>query len=690
MEGVAGDEFFRIVERQFTPFIGQEFVDLEEVVKLYRMYALACGFYVRRYTTKKWRDGTVKSKLLVCNRQGFTYAKKVNKEIVVADTATPEDAEPCVGDKPRRKSKVTRIGCNARLRVSAVKGVLVVDRFHAGHNHELVEVKDRQFQKLATRLQKYHKELILFNSRLKIGASKTYRMCKEHVSGFENIGASLNQIKKFHRDVKCYINERDGQLFIDRFKNLADTRQDFYFDYEVDADNSLVRAVWADGEARRNYSVFGDAVSFDPTYSTNKYSMVFTPFTGVDNHRRSVTFCGALLFRENEESFTWLFRHFLDAMGGKEPVYLITDQDPGIIACVANVLKTARHRFCMWHIMNKVPSKYWSSATDFQEFQRKLNGIVWDEELEAHEFDGRWSEIMEEYAVGPEREWFEELPIEIHGVSVYTHEMFEEFQREVISSTTGLSARVFSEENGVEITNLKDGPRSKVFDIKFNLGTYEVSCTCRNFERCGMLCRHIISIFSSNGMKSIPECYVARRWCKDAVGKTYENEDVIDGRQIQLTKLWSEVYEIVGLLKARGEEEIGYLCNLLREFRLKLDPESGALTKEQEIEQLLGCKPVDEIRILPPKHAKNKGSGKRMLSTKTVAVAKAVKPKRMCNNCKQMAHHDKRNCPNPFAQFPPPQPESFCGNFGYVLGKSVFDICLLVLVFGSSCIRGIL
>ncbi|KAK9681679.1 hypothetical protein RND81_10G020000 [Saponaria officinalis] len=571
MDGVEGDEFCRIVESQFTPFIGKEFVDLEEVVELYKMYALACGFDVRRYTTKKWRDGTVKSKLLVCNRQGFTYAKKVNKELVLADSATTEIGEPCVVDKPRRKSKVRRIGCNARLR----------------------------------------------------------------------------------------------------------------------------------------------------------YSMVFTPFTGVDNHRRSVTFCGAILFRENEESFTWLFRRFLDAMGGKEPLYLITDQDPGIIASVANVFKTARHRFCMWHIMNK-------------EFQRKLNGIVWDEELEAHEFDGRWSEIMEEHAVGPEREWFQEvfkirrqwvmahcrdlsmgsvlrttqrsesennffkkfenncgtlvefwmrfesavdqqrhtqkkldnenrhsspklltqLPIEIHGVRVYTREMFEEFQREVISSTTGLSARGFSEENGVEITNLKDGPRGKVFDIKFRPGTYEVTCTCRHFERCGMLCRHIISIFCSNSVKSMPECYVARRWCKDALGKSHENEDVIDGRQIQLTNLWSEVYETVGLLKGRGEEDIGYLCNLIRKFRVKLDPQSAALTKEQEIEQLLGCNPIDEIRILPPKHAKNKGSGKRMLSSKTVAVAKAAKSKRMSNNCKQMAHHDKRNCPNPFAQFPPPQPES--------------------------------
>ncbi|KAK9714120.1 hypothetical protein RND81_06G072800 [Saponaria officinalis] len=73
---------------------------------------------------------------------------------------------------------------------------------------------------------------------------------------------------------------------------------------------------------------------------------------------------------------------------------------------------------------------------------------------------------------------------------------------------------------------------------------------------------------------------------------------------------------------------------------------------------LLGCKAIDEIKILPPKQAKNKGSGKRMLSTKAVAAAKAAKPKRMCGNCKQLAHHDKRNCPNPYAERPPPTPES--------------------------------
>ncbi|KAK9681496.1 hypothetical protein RND81_10G007000 [Saponaria officinalis] len=497
-------------------------------------------------------------------------------------------------------------------------------------------------------------------------------MCKEHVNGFENIGATLNDFKNFSRDVKCYINERDGQLFINRFKNLAKTREDFYFDYEVDVDNSLVMAVWADGTSRRNYLVFGDAVSFDPTYSTNKYSMVFTPFTGVDNHRRSVTFCGALITRENEESFTWLFRRFLEAMGGKEPHYIFTDQDPGIIASVANVFKTARHRFCMWHIMNKVPVKYGSSAKDFQVFIRKLNAIVWDEDLEADEFDIRWGEIMEDHGVGPQHEWFEGVfKIRRQCVMAYFKDLkigsvlrttqrsesennfFKKFENNSGSSTSGLSARGFSENEGVETTTLKDGFSGKVVDVKFNPGTYQVSCTCLKFERAGFLCRHIISILSSNGVKTIPDCYLARRWTKDAVGTAHENVDLIDGRQIELTNLWSEVYEAIGLLRDRCKDDIRKLSSVIRKFRHNLEPEGEDLTKDQEIEQLLGCKAVDEIKILPPKNAKNKGSGRRLLSNKTVAVAKAVKPKRMCSNCKQMAHHDKRNFPNEYAEFPP-------------------------------------
>ena len=58
--------------------------------------------------------------------------------------------------------------------------------------------------------------------------------------------------------------------------------------------------------------------------------MVFTTFTGLDNHRLCVTFGAVFLADEKAKSFMWLFDNFLDVMGGHMPVCLITNQDPVI------------------------------------------------------------------------------------------------------------------------------------------------------------------------------------------------------------------------------------------------------------------------------------------------------------------------------------------------------------------------
>ena len=60
----------------------------------------------------------------------------------------------------------------------------------------------------------------------------------------------------------------------------------FFFDYVANAKEGLHRVFWADALCRRNYFAFGDVVSFDATYGTNMYNLVFCPFTGIDHHKR--------------------------------------------------------------------------------------------------------------------------------------------------------------------------------------------------------------------------------------------------------------------------------------------------------------------------------------------------------------------------------------------------------------------
>ena len=63
-----------------------------------------------------------------------------------------------------------------------------------------------------------------------------------------------------------------------------------------------------------DYACFGDAVSFDTTFQTNKFEMPFAPLLGTNHHKQTIIFGAALLFNETIESFVWLFETFLIAM----------------------------------------------------------------------------------------------------------------------------------------------------------------------------------------------------------------------------------------------------------------------------------------------------------------------------------------------------------------------------------------
>jgi len=87
--------------------------------------------------------------------------------------------------------------------------------------------------------------------------------------------------------------------------------------------------------ARKNYSVFGDVVSPDATYTNNQYSMKFVPFTGVNHHLQSVFLGAAFLAVEKIKSYVWLLKTFLKAMGGVAPHLITTDEDVSMKAAIA-------------------------------------------------------------------------------------------------------------------------------------------------------------------------------------------------------------------------------------------------------------------------------------------------------------------------------------------------------------------
>ncbi|XP_074266992.1 protein FAR1-RELATED SEQUENCE 5-like [Silene latifolia] len=235
-----GERWMRVVEHKFRPTIGAVFASLEAGIKFYEVYARACGFTPRKHSTKTLRGGVAHQKFVVCNRQGFRESKPKQRPRTKDDENMGDGSS--TASTVTRRVKITRIGCRAYVRFALLHGLdgpAMIDEFSEVHNHRLTSVCNRDLDKISRSLI-CSEDAYLGQLQFEYLFGLTFRQVKELVNGYENIGATLIDFKNFQRDIKCYIG---------------------------------------------NYSFFGDAVSFDPTYGTNKYDMVFTPFTAfLDRH----------------------------------------------------------------------------------------------------------------------------------------------------------------------------------------------------------------------------------------------------------------------------------------------------------------------------------------------------------------------------------------------------------------------
>ena len=135
--------------------------------------------------------------------------------------------------------------------------------------------------------------------------------------------------------------------------------------------------------------------------------MVFAPFTGLDNHYKCVTFAGGLLLKEDVESYSWLFKSFVNAVK-KAPRIIITDQDPAMKIAIKDVLPNTRHRLCMWHIMTKVSKKVGAKKINSKSFRKKLANLVWGVNKTVEQFEEQWTAFIEEQSL-QNNGWFSDM-----------------------------------------------------------------------------------------------------------------------------------------------------------------------------------------------------------------------------------------------------------------------------------------
>ncbi|XP_042027129.1 protein FAR1-RELATED SEQUENCE 5-like [Salvia splendens] len=244
------------------PFVGRSFPILDNAIEFYENYGRRVGFDTRKNGSKKVDDITIWF-YMVCNREG---EQKFS------------DQQP----KRRRKSK--KCGCNARVafKFDSDRGYLI-QHLNEEHNHPMVLIQHQKFMRLNRQLDPVHQKFITDCAGANIGPSLTFKLLTELMGGYESVGCIVLDIRNYTRDIGRYAEGYDAQIIIDEMKKKKKKKENcdaFTYEYEVDSRSRLMHLFWCYPIAKKNFMQFGDIVSFDTTYSTNRYSMIFAPFTG--------------------------------------------------------------------------------------------------------------------------------------------------------------------------------------------------------------------------------------------------------------------------------------------------------------------------------------------------------------------------------------------------------------------------
>ena len=156
-----------------------------------------------------------------------------------------------------------------------------------------------------------------------------------------------------------------------------------------------------------DYSNFGDVVTFDTTYSTNKElrpSGVFTSFT---HHRRLTVFGATILFDETAKSFKWLFERFLVAHAGKRLKTIFMDQNPAMAKALSEVMPNTYPGLCTWHIMQNGIEHLGNLMKDGSSFLQVFKTCMFEFNDEI-EFEKTWEDMIDTYAIY-DRSWLDTI-----------------------------------------------------------------------------------------------------------------------------------------------------------------------------------------------------------------------------------------------------------------------------------------
>ncbi|XP_028069603.1 protein FAR1-RELATED SEQUENCE 5-like [Camellia sinensis] len=375
-----GNDMVGDVERAI---LEQKFDSIENGEAFYNAYAKAKGFSIRKSRFNTNKEGKVVSRLWLCSREGQRLPIYLDR----------------VAEKSRAPKALTRVSCKAQfcIRYDADAGEgekYVVTHFVTDHNHELAEQHCVMYLRSHRSLNSANKAQAMAMRNVGVKTSQIMDYMVNQSGSYENVGFVRTDLHNhIQAERRAEVEDGDAQGALVYLCAKLDVDARFFYKYDVCNDNKLQNLFWADSKLRANYAKFGDVLIFDSTYKTNAYKKPFVMLASVTSHFRTTIFACVLLANETIETYTWVLETFMEAMGNKAPVSVLTDGDKAMREAIRRVFPDARHRLCNWHLGKNVVSNVHISG-----FAHAFKQCM-DMETDETKFEHGWTTMVEKFGL---------------------------------------------------------------------------------------------------------------------------------------------------------------------------------------------------------------------------------------------------------------------------------------------------
>ncbi|GJT18796.1 FAR1-related sequence 5-like protein [Tanacetum coccineum] len=413
------------------------------------------------------------------------------------------------------------------------------------------------------------------------------------------------------------------------------------------------------------------------------------------------TLGSGMLLHEDTKSYTWLLTAFMSAFL-KEPTMIVTDQDGAMKRAIEAVFKKAKHRLCMWHIMQKIPTKICKEIYDQTDFKERFDKIVWNMSIEPVTFEEKWAQLIEDFDLKNHKwltkmfdlreiwipAYFIDSPLFGLMRTTSRSESENSFFKSFTSPGATLVSFMMSYESAMErqryrqekldfntidaapkfITQLDiESHASKVYtrtmflivQTEINEGCW--NCTVQGLNRDEGITKYRRRGSVNRDIKVIPKQYILRRWTRDIIPPDLRRKENRYGeKNVNIQRLTNEANFLVDdtlFLLSKDEEKMGtYVTNLKKLLDDVKTDMPNPPSRDTVIEDVFSVKQTNDVQVKNPTKAVNKGEhlkkGERLKSEREKAIKVAKKKARPCGFCKEVTNeHTKLTCPlNPNAR----------------------------------------